>query len=85
MAKKCLWLALLAALAANTGCCKWCDRVCGNQHCGGYTPAPACAPAPQCAPACQPVQCYPAPAAAPACVPVGSSPAAGWQRNPGCP
>ena len=83
MAKNGLWLVVLAALAANTGCCRWCDRWCGNQHTGGYAPAPACcAPAQQCAPACQPVQCYPAPAAAP--VPVGSSPAAGWQR-PGCP
>ena len=81
MVKKSLWLAVVAALAASTGCCRWCDRWCGQQHAGGYTPvhaAPACVP-------CQPVQCCPTPAAAPACVPVHSSPAAGWQRTPGGP
>ena len=82
MRKTSLWLVVLVAVVGNAGCCRWCDRWCGNHHSGAYGPPayvaqPAacvpCTPVPQ----CQPVQCCPTPA--------GSSPAAGWARSPACP
>jgi hypothetical protein len=60
------WLltALLTSAALNTGCCRWCDRWCGNNN-----PPPAYYPAPT---ACVPA-CAPAPVACPAgCAPVAS-------------
>lgn len=74
--KKLLGMAIAALLLANTGCCRWCDRWCGNRQ---ATPV-CCTPAPVCCPPA-PVCCPPAPV----CQPVHSSPVSGgpqWQRNP---
>lgn len=83
--RKLIWLAGAAALLGSGGCCRWCDRWCGNNHCGstGVQASPACVP---CAPV-QPAQCCPVPAAAPTCCPTPAAspppPSSSWQRSPG--
>ena len=77
MPGKRVWLGLVGLLLlGSTGCCRWCERWCGNSHPTAAIPAYAPA-ANQCC-----VPCCPVPVGA------GSSPApfqAGqWQRNPAC-
>jgi len=73
MSRKSWLAALLVALVANVGCCRWCDRHCGSG--GGapvnYAPAPVC---------CTPAAPVCAPVAAPAACPPGCAPAPTYQR-----
>ena len=79
--KKLLWAALAALIVGNTGCCRWCDRWCGDRGASSRQCAQPCVPicCPP-APVCQPVHSSPVSAA-----PVGTVTTVGapqWQRCP---
>jgi hypothetical protein len=73
--KRLRWVAGLLVLVGGAGCCRMCDRWCGNN-----APPPQC-----CSPCCTP--CCPAPAPC-GCAPPGSTnyssppPPSNWQRTP---
>ena len=71
MSAKHFWpLVMAGTLLAGTGCCRLCDRWCGDNHYNAGAAQPCCAPTGP-VPAC----CTPGPAA------VGPPPAATWQRQ----
>jgi hypothetical protein len=71
--KKMLLAAVAALLLGSTGCCRWCDRMCGNSTAAVQVSAPqACVPV--CCPPATPVYSAPVPASCPP----GCAPVPGW-------
>jgi hypothetical protein len=70
MPGKRMWLtAVMLAVVAGSGCCRWCERWCGTHASAPVMAAPACVPV--CVPQCPP-----------GTIPAAS--AGQWQRGPYC-